>query len=379
MKQDHLFSRHPFSRFNLESQTFTPGLEPNDFHLQVPAGDKPVVLKFSGTGEMEIIEGKYPETIFTSYDLFPYPGGHVSIQAKEMLRREGETLWEYDFPASDEVSYSPMYPAWARPYGRENILVALGEGRKPNYEYRDMIAELAPGGKIVREIPLPESSTLRVYQDGLLVTIEQTPTKPRSYQFLDSNLTPQNNALPRGLNAMETVGKLDQCGWIASPHHPWILMIRPKEIPKGRSPEAAYIGLFAASFADSGRMYEVLCEGHPLFDSEWSLDVQDMAISTAGDYFIVLAPHIGDSAHVYLGVMREEGGYWRPEAYRLRTLIKVYNPALTFSRDGRSLVFMSLDDADQPVVVHARLEQLIADVNRRYPDAHLVLDGKEPR
>lgn len=379
MKQDPLFSKTPIPRFNLESQTFTPGLEPNDFHLQVPAGEKPVVLKFDEDGSMHISEGQFPEDVFTRYFLYPYPGGHVSIQGREVLRYEGGEPKRYMPPSVEGLDYAPMFPDWARPAGTENIWIAYREGRKPDYEFKEMIAELAPGGKIVREIPLPESSTLQDYQGGLLVTVEQTPPKPRHYQFLDSTFTLRENPLARGLNAMVAAGRMEGSSWIASPQHPWILLIQPKEVPKGRYANAAYTGLFAASFADSGRMAEVLCEGHPLFDSEWSLDVQDMAISTAGDYFVVIAPHVGDSAHVYLGVMREEGGYWRPEAFRLRTLIKVYNPALTFSRDGRSLIFVSLDDADKPVVVHARLEDLLADVNRRYPNAHLTLDGKEPR
>lgn len=378
MKQDKLFSQHPFSRFNLESQTFTPGLEPNDFHLQVPAGDKPVVLKFDEDGSMNITEGQFPEDVFTSYFLYPFPGGHVSVQGREVLRFDGGKRKSYAPPSLEGLDYAPSFPDWARPAGTDNIWIAYREF-KGTYDVSEMIAELAPGGKIVRRIPLPESSTLKDYQDGIVVTTEQTPTKPRSYQFLDANFEPQENQMARGLNAMTAAGKLEGSGWIASPQHPWILLTRAKEVPKGKAANAAYTGLYAASFADSGRMYEVLCEDHPLFDSEWSLDMQDIAITTAGDYFVVLAPHVGDSAHVYLGVMREEGGYWRPEAYRLRTLIKVYNPALTFSRDGRSLVFVSLDEADKPVVMHARLERLIADVNHRYPNAHLTLDGKESR
>jgi hypothetical protein len=77
---------------------------------------------------------------------------------------------------------------------------------------------------------------------------------------------------------------------------------------------------------------------------------------------------------LYLGRIRRVGGVLRAEAFRLRYFPEVVSPV--FSRNGKVLLFSArMDNAVN--LVFSRLEDLAADVNRRYPEAKFDLKELE--
>jgi hypothetical protein len=77
---------------------------------------------------------------------------------------------------------------------------------------------------------------------------------------------------------------------------------------------------------------------------------------------------------LYLGRIRKVGGILRAETFRLRYFPEIVSPV--FSRNGKVLLFSSRMN-NHVNLVFSRLEDLVADVNRRYPEATFELEELE--
>ncbi|MBK9577381.1 MAG: hypothetical protein IPK50_05740 [Fibrobacterota bacterium] len=128
--------------------------------------------------------------------------------------------------------------------------------------------------------------------------------------------------------------------------------------------------LFVLSAIDSARAVPVKCEGHIL------RPVKSLR-------FVVVHPHLNlflvgarleDDMTMYLGHVRREGSMFKVATYRLRAFEYVWSP--TFSRNGNVLLFAT-SEHDVEKVVFARLEDILSDINRRYPEAKLSLVSLE--
>lgn len=384
-KLDTPFSRHPLPGFVLDWQKLEPGLSDNEFHVMVRPGEKADIISFASDGAMSRRQEKIgqEEEIFTNYALFPTSDGFIFQQGHGVSRYIGEKLVDFTllFHEGEQVSLGSPY--WSQVDGPDRIWVDLlffKDGPFPTTRRALVLLEKSLNAdpkslpRIIKEIPLPQSAAFSKYQDGRLYEGNSGSGTETTFRFLDRSLQERDTPLANGLNALAKNKKLGYF-FKHSSWHPWILLDIEKPRPARGNPESKYSGLFAASFADTIRGQEVLCEGHPLFDSELDLDDNNLVVSPTHDLFLVLAPHGSDSLHLYLGVMRRDSQGWRPEAYRVRTFEAFHNSSLRFSRKGNSVVFISLDKQEKPEVVHAFISDLIADVNRRYPEAKLDLEA----
>jgi Tol biopolymer transport system component len=89
--------------------------------------------------------------------------------------------------------------------------------------------------------------------------------------------------------------------------------------------------------------------------------------------FLVGAKLEGDVT-IYLGHVRKEGSLFEADMYRLQSFEQVSSP--TFSRNGQVLLFATSEQGVEKVAM-ARLEDILSDINRRYPEAKLSLAALE--
>lgn len=379
------FNRYPLQGFVLEWQTLEPGLAGDEFHVMVRPGETADIITFREKGGMERRSEKIgqAEEIFTNYAIFPTSDGFLFMQGNGTYREIQGKWLDYSLRSTDSEEVFPNSPYWSRESGPDKIWSSLLFIRKgPNSSERRAFVELektpsdppASPPRIVREIPIPDGAQLFEHQGGYLCKADAPDGPEVSFRFFDQNMQEEENRLASGLNALAKAGKLGEEQW-SSPWESWALLRMKKPKPPKGDPEAKYSGLYFAAFADTILGHEVLCEGHPLFDSEEDLDKDNLVISPSHNLFVVLAPHGEDSLHFYLGAVRRREKGWGTEVYRVRTFEKFHNCSPKFSRDGNSIVFMTSDASSQPEVVHVYISDIIADVNRRYPEAKLDLEA----
>lgn len=379
------FERYPLDGFVLEWQTLEPGLADGEFHVMVRPSEMADILTFRRGEGMKRRREKIgqAEEIFTNYELFPASEGFLFMQGNGTYR-EAQGKWlNYSLRSTDSEDVYPNSPHWSRENGLNKIwstLLFIEKGPNPSDRRAFVELEKPPSDppeappRIVMEIPLPNGARLFDYQDGLLCKAEDSDGTNDSFLFFDQSMHSREVDLSRGLNALAKADKLGNYQWY-SRWNPWVLLEMDKPIPIKGNPEARYSGLFFAGFSDTISGQEVLCDGRPLFDPESSLDHDDLIVSPTHNLFVVLAPHGQDSLHFYLGVVQRDDKHWNTTAFRVRTFEKFHNCSPRFSRDGNSIVFMTSDASSRPEVVHAFVSDIVADVNRRYPEAKLDLNA----
>ncbi len=129
--------------------------------------------------------------------------------------------------------------------------------------------------------------------------------------------------------------------------------------------------LFLLSMTDTLQANPVNCDRHTL-DPRESLQ------------FILIHPHLDlfllgirqnaseERIEIYLGHVQKEGNRFLAKTYKVRPFPEVVSPV--FSRDGSVLLFASRINS-QTHLVFAELSDILADINRRYPEAKLDLDA----
>lgn len=382
MKHDKVFTKHPLESFDMESQSLIPGVGKDEYHVLVRPGSEADILRYDESGELHRTkESIGEEEIFTAYDLFPTSDGYIVQQGKGILRiRQGETH-DYTIFEKDGETIAPRIPYLSREAGPDKIWVDLDFFKAGEFPTRRRaFAELRRDGsskkiEVTREIDIPKNAMVWPRRGGLLLDNGEASGSVERFRLFDSRLEiDSTDRMAQGLNALARSGYLDGEMKISGTR-PWVLIYREKPPSPKANPEASSRGLFAMSFLVAPAATEIECEGHPLVHAEADLSMSHVALSPHSDLFVVLAPHGQDSLHFYLGVMRRDAAGYRPVAYRVRTFPKVFNPALTFSRDGNSIVFLSAEKDETIVIHHAFLADLLADINRRYPDAKLDLNA----
>ncbi|HOX52740.1 MAG TPA: hypothetical protein PKY05_14755, partial [Fibrobacteria bacterium] len=102
--------------------------------------------------------------------------------------------------------------------------------------------------------------------------------------------------------------------------------------------------------------------------------IEELVVSPTHDLFFATVREGEESLLLWMGVVRKEKDRYVPATYRVRSFEKTRN--LAISRDGSILALASRSDAGWSLEM-ARLEDILSDINRRYPEAKLSLAALE--
>jgi hypothetical protein len=130
--------------------------------------------------------------------------------------------------------------------------------------------------------------------------------------------------------------------------------------------------LFLLSVTDTVQAVPVTCEKYSLEPQE---SLTFVLVNPKLNLFLLGARlhRNDDSVMMYLGRVRKDstGKIYRAETFRVKYFPEFQHTI--FSRDGKVLLF-AMRDGIQTNLVFARLSDIVADVNRRYPDAKFDLE-----
>jgi hypothetical protein len=378
------FHLYPFAGFNIEVQDLTRGFGSEDFHIQVPDGES-IDQVSDDDGRLEhnrvLLE---QETIGTTYGIIPDDAGFFLIQAGGICRfglGGKNSLWSHDLgngtsnvrlngQAYGTIGHS--LTGWIESYtGRESI---------------DLVRYHENGGKpeVLKSLPygvfagMPEILFL---PDGVVMTPEKWDlTDSTPAQFYDLEGQTRHHPIAHALSLLHRNGVTLVPGVFGSaPLDPSYGRYFPSQTKdtwglfcwKGL-PNQADKNLFLLNVTDTIQAVPVTCERYSL---EPSYSLRFLLVNPVYNVFLAgarLNPR-DDSVMIYLGRVRKDssGKIYRAETFRVKYFPEVESPV--FSRNGQVLLFASRMP-NGTNLVFSRLDDLVADVNRRYPDAKFDLE-----
>jgi hypothetical protein len=374
------FTSFPFDEFNVETQSFIPGLGDRNFQIIVPAGKTldQVEMVDGGLRRDRIILDK--EGVSTDYTIAPtqdgfflFEGCGVSHFNRSGSKRNWATLLSEQF--SDL-----RVDGQARSLPNGSAVAMFSHTSKGNQDDAQLLRFRTESAKKEILLTLPKQGP-----DGVLGRIElpggfiATWSQPREVggeraQFYGFDGKPQNHPLAAAVNLLhqskidlKSAGLLPEFGALypSQTKDAWALFPW-KELP-------GYLGksLFLLSVTDTVQAAPVTCERHSL---EPNFSLRFVLVHPRLNLFLLgvrLDPK-DRNVELYLGRVQKSDHVFRATTYKVHPFPEVASPV--FSRDGNALLFAAKMDG-QAQLVFAELPDILADINRRYPDAKLDLDS----
>jgi hypothetical protein len=370
----------PFKNFDVEAQEFVLGLGPENFQISVPDGEQLDQIS-EHDGEFIRKEIRVDQTkIGTSYatsltpdgGMFFILGSGIRYHAGPDLRRvwSGELGMDRWGPRLDGPVHGMndgSCVVWVR--GRENsddIQQVRFFQEKGKEQVLLTLPDLTPAG------PLD-----RIYlHDGYVATWASRKWVEGDHaQFYDWEGQPKPHPMARAWNLLHRQ-KIDLQSPGLTPTWGAFYPSQTKDswglFPWKGMPNQADKNLFLLSVTDTVQAVPVTCE-------KYSLEPQESLT------FVLVHPKLNlfllgarlhrndDSVMMYIGRVRKDsaGKVYRAETYRVKYFPEFQH--IIFSRDGKVLLF-AMRDGKQTNLVFAHLDDIVADVNRRYPDAKFDLE-----
>lgn len=374
MKNPSPFVSQEFSHFNAEGQSFQQGVGDEDFYITVPKSGKLEKLSLVD-GDVSFVKNSLKTVeLETSFILHPTENFNYLFYGTGvfLLKKNGDEVFEYEW------NQSRNFIGYAHHQGDDLIFMmkrVMVESRGVNVE----LVKFTPNSRAPQTIlSLPQRDAsgeleMTPSAEGVVATrwrrSESVPAK-----FYDFEGKEAFNPLAAAMNAMHTHGVDLAAGDPMFPEFGGMFPSKNKDkwsiFSWAGIPGYMDSRLFVLSAIDSARVLPVKCEGHSLKPTQ---SLRFVVVHPRLNLFLVGARLDGDVT-MYLGHVRREGSLYKPTMYRLRPFEQVWSP--TFSRNGKVLLFATSEHGVEKVVF-ARLEDLLADINRRYPEAKLSLASLE--
>lgn len=362
-----------FSNFDAESQTFQQGCDAEDFHISIPQSGK-IERLFLADGKVEFeIGGLKGQRIQTSYRVQSTPNFKYLFYGSGvfLLKNNGERVFEFDWS---------QYRNFIEPVHQDgDTITFLMERLVAMMESNLELVAFSPNSrasKIVLSLPKEdENGALKITPNvaGIVVT-RWRRSQSVAAKFYDFKGKEAFHPLAAAMNAMHIHGIDLSAGDPMFPEYGGLFPSKTKDnwavFSQGGIPGYLTSRLFILSAIDSARAFPVKCEGHSLKPIQ---SLRFVVVHPHLNLFLAGAKLAGDVT-MYLGHVRREGSLYKADTYRLQPFEQVSSP--TFSRNGQVLLFAATEHGVEKVVM-ARLEDILSDINRRYPEAKLSLAALE--
>jgi hypothetical protein len=379
------FQDYSYDHFNEEAQSLELGIGPDDFQVSVPLGGKLDLLRYHngslhreriGLDGMRILTSS--STILVGEFLFVFQGHGGACFAN----RGATKVWRRNFGSDFDITGQLI------PSSNETVVgfhdeVQGGRGKDPssiihlrrfhpqNDEF-DELLQLPVGDDIGTMVLHQLPHGFLDVRSWRFDAIQDTVKEIAHYYTYEGK--PEPHPLARALNLLHSQGidlnsssKLPTNGMFYPSHSrdTWGLFVW-RDLPQFPGKH-----LFLLSSTDTVQGLPVTCDRMSLDPSK---SLQQVLIHPSRNIFLVVAKYEGaDSVEIFLGRVRKDptGKVYHADTYRVGSFPKIEQPIL--SRNGDVLAFATYA-GEQLHLVFSRLDDLVADVNRRYPDAKFDLE-----
>jgi hypothetical protein len=371
VKSEPPFFLVPFDDFNVEAQDFIPGLGDEDFQIEVPDGE--------ALDQISLREGKFHRErihladygIGTNYETVPSKQGFFLFEGTGALFFSSggkKQVWNEDLESvGPTYGQSDGTALLFRQYIDRQLQFVRLHPENGTVEILLTLPERTPSGETLER---------HYVQNGFICTWGSSRlTKsalPAQFYGFDGRPTPHPLAV--GLNLLQQ-HKIDLRPPELTPSYGAFYPSQTKDTWglfcwKGL-PNQPDKNLFLLSVTDTVQAVPVNLDRYDLIPRE-SLDF--LLVNPVYNVFLAGARQNrnDDSIMIFLGRVRKDstGKIYRAETFRVRYFQEIASPV--FSRDGKVLLFASrLPDGTN--LVFAQLADIVADVNRRYPNAKFDL------
>jgi hypothetical protein len=385
MGRNSPFQDFPYDHFNSEAQSLEWGIGPDDFQVSVPLGGKLDLLRYhSGSLHRERItlSGNRIETsnesVLAGDVLYVFQGtGGAAYEGKG-----SREIW-FQSLGSSVTTLAPLLPSsdgsilafldrvgsglWENPSGYLEL-----KRFHPVEDQVDSLLEL-PTGHGWGDLELHQLPNgfldVRSFRHRKLSREQKEIAHYYTYEG-----KPEPHPLARALNLLHSQGidlshpnqLADNGSFFPSmTRDTWGLFVW-SDLPQFPDKH-----LFLLSSTDTIQGVPVTCDRMSLDPSR---SLQKVLVHPSRNVFLVMAKYEdADSVEIYLGRVRKDstGKVYRPETFRVGSFAQIEQPIL--SRNGEVLAFSTFV-GEQTHLVFSRLVDLVANVNRRYPDAKFDLE-----
>ncbi len=381
-RDDGVFVSRELTGFDGDAQFLAPGFNGDDFHVQVPRGGSVQRLVLDGRKLVEerIALGGFQ--VVSNYDCAPLGGRAlvfqlggldlIDLRARRSVR--DRELWQDHLCFANGGFVFPD-PANGCVFAQMDF---IPDG--PPTEANRPTTQLHRFGEDLKSevlLELPARAEVIPLADGFVVCPTSGPLGSdrapyRSYRF---DGQPRPSALERTLNTFHPAGGETLTapailrgsfglGLLYATHleRPWALVSLKATDTRGEEtvrPAILTVGAAEPHLADIT---------FPAADLRGNEEPQSAAVSPTHDLFLASSGGRDEAKTLWLGVVTRDGQRHHVRCFRLRTF-EVIND-LTLSRDGSTVIFADWHKG-RSVVVMARVADLVAEANRRHPEAKL--------
>jgi hypothetical protein len=371
----------PFSDFNVEAQDFQVGLGEENFQISVPRGERLDQISFLMGGiKRERIELD-DDGVGTSYATVPLGGKFLFLEGcgAALFKLGGSKKFWSDTYETRTARSDLDGPAIALPNGKALAFMSYLEGRRKNEMHMVQFQESSSIPSIVLALPKENENGVldRLYlHDGFLaIRHPRRNTDPyQPPQFYDWDGKPQPHLLANALSLLHK-SQIDlrssRTGYEQGAFH----VSQSKDVwglfRWEGMPQFGDKRLFLLSVTDTVQVLPVSCGSLKMDDPT---DLNFVLIHPHLNLFLVGVKDDGDRVFLYLGHVRRdpEGKAYVAQTYQIGFFDEVVSPI--FSRNGEVLLFATRTGL-KTNLVFSRLTDLLAEANRRYPEAKLDLDS----
>jgi hypothetical protein len=386
MGRNSPFQDFSYDHFNDEAQSLEQGIGPDDFQVSVSLGGKLDLLRYYngslhreriGLDGMRILTSA--STLLVGESLFVFQGHGGACFAN----RGAKPLWHRNFGSDFDITGELIPSSHESVIGFHDELKG-GRGKDPssiihlrrfhpqNEEF-DELLQLPIGDDLgMMELHQLPHGFLDV-RSWRFDAIEDTVKEIAHYYTYEGK--PEPHPLARALNLLHSQGidlnhpnhlPAEGAFYPSRTRDTWGLFVW-SDLPQFPGKH-----LFILSSTDTIQGVPVTCDRMSLNPSN---SLQAVLVHPSKNVFLVVAKYQdADSVEIYLGRVRKDssGKVYRPETFRVGSFPKIEQPIL--SRNGEVLAFATFA-GEQTHLVFSRLTDLVADVNRRYPDAKFDLEA----
>lgn len=367
--KDDIFHYGSFSDVSVQSNDFIPGFEDDDFHVLASSSGSIQRLQLKGNHWSERHEPINGWKAISDYD-FIRVGHKAYVFQLDRLSRLDLTL-------RIATAVGPIWPLDR--YLHESGFLVDDPATDDFFALMDHttldqssleLRRVHPNLKSDLVVEFPENPRVYPFSDGFaLIPKHPGPIAPYGpYRIFHPDGQAYEGPMLRALNALKDSGLIihDKAFWATSLRRPWAL------VKNDRASTGPSSHLWVMTLADSA--------GHPrtspvAFETRVSVleEVQSLVLSPAHDLYLATirdTSGYSDSVTLWMGRVVRRGDTYEALNYRVRRFKGVRY--MTLSRDGSTVIFFTRHQGESQIC-GARIADIVADINRRYPEAQLDL------
>lgn len=371
------FHSVPFADFNVEAQDFQVGLGEENFQISVPRGEMldQITYRDGGIKRERIRLDDYG--VGTSYATVPVKQGFWLFQntGVSLFNESGSRMVFNQLLSDTKFDRSLDGPTNSRLDG--GVIAFIQELYGPDHNQIQLLQFPPASSKYEILVSLPDEnehgSLDRLYlRDGFLaVRHPQRKTDPyQAPQFYDWDGKPQPHPLANALSLLHK-SQIDLCSSKTGYEQGAFHVSQTKDVwgvfRWEGMPKFGDKRLFLLSVTDTVQALPIACGRMKLDDPT---DLNFVLIHPHLNLFLVGVKDDGDRVNLYLGHVGKapQGKTYVAQTYQIGIFDEVVSPV--FSRNGEVLLFATRTGL-KTNIVFSRLADLLAEANRRHPEAKL--------